>query len=246
MTLPNDDELHAYVDGRLDASHRAELMARLRRHPDVATVVDSWKRDADALRAILGANGLHATNSALDPSRIRRALQRQRRRHLSVLAACVLALGLGGAAGWRLREARLSSEHPPMADAVAAYRLFADESVPAAFDLRDGDVLRVWLRNHFGVAGEVPDLQSQGFRFQGGHLLSTTEGAAAMLVYQGGDGARVGLYLRPRTARLTQGERQEGRLVARYWTEGDTAFAVVAPATQAGARAIPQLLRGPS
>ncbi len=38
-----------------------------------------------------------------------------------------------------------------------------------------------------------------------------------MLVYQADDGARIGLYLRPRTARLTQGEGHDGRLLAQYW-----------------------------
>lgn len=245
MTTPNDDELHAYVDGRLDTVRRAELEAWLHDHPETAMMVDAWKRDADALRAIWANDGVHTANPALDPPRIRRALQRQRRARMGMAAACVLALGLGGAAGWQLREARLASEHPPMADAVAAYRLFAAEAMPAAFDLRDRDTLQTWLRTHFGAAGDVPDLQSQGFRLSNGHLLSTPEGAAAMLVYQGRDGARIGLYLRPRTARLTKGERQDGRLLAQYWAEGDTAFALVAPATQARVREIAPLLRGP-
>lgn len=245
MTAPNDDELHAYVDGRLDASRRAELEAWLRSHPETAMMVAAWKRDAAALRAIWKNDGVQAANPALDPPRIRRVLLRRRRAQLGRVAAFVLALGLGGAAGWQLREARLAREHLPMADAVAAYRLFAADAVPAASDLRDRDALQAWLRAHFGTAGDVPDLQSQGFRLSGGHLLSTPEGAAAMLVYQGTDGARLGFYLRPRTARLTKGERMDGRLLAQYWAEGDTAFAVVAPATHARVRAIAPLLGGP-
>lgn len=245
MTPPNDDELHAFVDGRLDPPRRAELEAWLSDHPETATMVAAWKRDTDALRTSWVNDGLHLANPALDPPRIRRTLRRRRHARLGMAAVCVLALALGGAAGWQLREARLASEHPPMADAVAAYRLFATEAAPAAFDLRNRDALQTWLRAHFGAAGDVPDLRPQGFSLSSGHLLSTPEGAAAMLVYQGADGARLGLYLRPRTARLTQGERRDGRLRAQYWAEGDTAFAVVAPATYARVREIAPLLGGP-
>lgn len=100
------------------------------------------------------------------------------------------------------------------------------------------------MRTHFGAAGEVPDLSAQGFRLHAGRLLSTPEGAAAMLVYEDAAGSRVGLYLRPRTPRNTTGERRDGRLLAQYRAEGDTAFALVGPATQARMREIAPLLRG--
>lgn len=75
-------------------------------------------------------------------------------------------------------------------------------------------------------------------------MLSTPEGAAAMLVYEAADGARIGLYLRPRSERFKQGERRDGRLLAQYWAEGDTAFALVGPATQARMRLLAPLLHG--
>ena len=57
--------------------------------------------------------------------------------------------------------------------------------------------------------------------------------------------ARIALYLRPRTARLAQpGERRDGRLLAQYWVEGGTAFALVGPATEAALRRLAPLLRG--
>lgn len=130
-----------------------------------------------------------------------------------------------------------------MADAVAAYRLFASDADAAGSDIAP-EALRAWLRTHFGAAGEVPDLGAQGFRLHAGRLLSTPEGAAAMLVYEDAAGSRVGLYLRPRTPRNTTGERRDGRLLAQYRAEGDTAFALFGPATQARMRDIAPLLRG--
>ncbi|WP_155521915.1 hypothetical protein [Xanthomonas translucens] len=51
------------------------------------------------------------------------------------------------------------------------------------------------------------------------------------------DGRAHGL-LRPRSARLG------GRPLAQYWSEGDTALALVGPATQTRMRQILPLLRG--
>ncbi|MGB3391844.1 MAG: anti-sigma factor, partial [Stenotrophomonas sp.] len=176
--------------------------------------------------------------------RARQRLGQRRRRYLSVAAACVLALGLGSTLGWQLREVQLVHERLPMADAVAAYRLFATDEAPLEFDGGGRIALQGWLHTHFGASGEVPDLQAQGFDLRGGRLLSTPEGAAAMLVYQDAEGARIGLYLRPRNARIGQGERRDGRLLAQYWSEGSASFALVGPATQANMRRLPPLLRG--
>ncbi|MCW4456574.1 hypothetical protein OK348_17490 [Flavobacterium sp. MXW15] len=241
---PNDDELHAYVDGRLDASRATALEAWLQAHPQQAVRVLGWKRDAEALRAAWAGLETVSADAPLAPAQVRRRLRRQRRARLGMVASCVLALGLGGALGWQLRELRMAGERPPMADAVAAYRLFADAATPLEFDADRHAALQGWLQAHFGPAGEVPDLQSQGFRLQGGRMLSTPEGAAAMLVYQDAEGARIGLYLRPRSQRMVPGERRDGRLLAQYWSEGDTSFALVGPATQARMRQLAPLLRG--
>lgn len=243
MNRPHDDELHALVDGRMDAARAAELEAWLQAHPEQATRVAGWKRDAEALR-MEWAGIAAAPLDAAAMQRARHRLGQRRRARLGMAAACVLALGLGGALGWQLREVRLAHERPPMADAVAAYRLFAADTAPLEFDGGGRAALQGWLRTHFGAAGEVPDLRSQGFDLRGGRLLSTPEGAAAMLVYQDADGARIGLYLRPRNARIGQGERRDGRLLAQYWSEGTASFALVGPATQANMRRLAPLLRG--
>uniref|UniRef100_UPI002147277D anti-sigma factor n=1 Tax=Tahibacter caeni TaxID=1453545 RepID=UPI002147277D len=170
--------------------------------------------------------------------------RRRRRLWLAAAAAWLLALGLGGMAGWFWREQRLAAERLPMADAVAAYRLFAGAGLPMEFDLPRRAALQTWLHAQFGAAGDVPDLEPQGFRLQGGRALSTPEGAAALLVYEDPAGTRIALYLRPRTRQTLAGERRDGRLLAHYWAEGDTAFALVGPATQTPLYKIAPLLQG--
>ncbi len=151
------------------------------------------------------------------------------------VAACVLALGMGGWGGWQLRDARGVAERQPMADAMAAYRLFATQDT--ALEYREGAQdeahLRAWLAAQLRGPVALPDLHAQGLRVRGGRLLSTPEGAAAMLVYEDAAGSRVALYVRPLAPRLRAGERVEDGLRARYWSQGAASYALVAPVATA-------------
>ncbi|KAF1013398.1 MAG: hypothetical protein GAK31_03547 [Stenotrophomonas maltophilia] len=242
---PTDEELHALVDGRLAPARQAEVLAWLQDNPQQQARVDGWTRDLRSLRAAWAGNDAGTMlPAALDPVATRRRLRTQRRRRLATVAACALTLCIGTGLGWQLHAGR-DAEHLPMADAVAAYRLFAAAGVPLEFNAGGRVQLDDWLRGHFGSAADVPDLSAQGYRLQGGRLLSTAEGAAAMLVYQAEDGGRIGLYVRPRTPRaLPVGERRDGRLLAQYWSRNGVAFALVGPADSMRTQPLLPLLSG--
>ncbi|QNN45456.1 anti-sigma factor [Thermomonas brevis] len=240
----SEDDLHAWLDGQLPAARRAEVEAWLRAHPRDAARVEGWRCDAAALRAALAGQALPDA-PGLSPRALRRRTAARKRARVGMAAALVLSLGCGSLLGWQARGRQEAAGNPPMADAVAAYRLFAGDGAPLAFDGGGHAAMQDWLRAHFGKTGAIPDLTSQGYALAGGRLLSTPEGPAAMLVYRDAGDARIALYLRPRTARLAQpGERRDGRLLAQYWVEGSTAFALVGPATDAALRRLAPLLRG--
>jgi len=230
MNIPDDDRLHAYVDGRLDAGAQAEVEAWLRAHPSEAARVSQWRRDAAALRTAWAWTDAMPPPGNLDPARIRRKRSARHRARLGSVAACVLTLGLGGWGGWRWRDVQLHVERPPMADAIAAYRLFAATDTALEFGGSEQGRLGDWLHRHFGDSGTMPDLRAQGFELRGGRMLSTPEGAAAMLVYANAEGERVALYLRPRNPHMHSGERRDGGLLAQYWSHGATSLALVGPA----------------
>lgn len=240
---PHPDELHAYVDGQLPAERRAAVEAWLAANPDAAARVRGWKSDTETLRSAWGNAAALPAEPRLDPARIRRRLHANRWSGLARAAVLVMALGLGGAGGWLARDARNGGDTLLMADAVTAYRLLADQQLPMDFEGDRMGGLQGWLARNFSKAGRVPDLTSQGYALRGARKLSTPEGAAAMLVYEDGQGGMLGVYLRPRTQRMREGQRRDGGLMARYWAQGDTAIAVVSSRFDERAREIAPLVR---
>lgn len=230
--MPSDSDLHAYVDGRLDPEGRARVDAWLALHPDRAEQIAAWQRDARALRAAL-TDRQPPENPALDPGRIRAVYLATRRRQAALAAGMLLCLGLGGATGWTLRAPAPTVVRPlPMSDALMAHRLFASDFNA---DVRAEAVadLRPWLTRHFHPPVALPDLSAAGFTPVGARLLATEQGAAALVLYTHRDGGTISFYMRPPGAghgRLPRGERRDGELRARYWSDERYNFALVAPA----------------
>lgn len=231
--IPSEDELHAYVDERLDPERRRAVARYLAANPDQALRIEGWQNDARQLRAALSGLAGQAANPQLDPLHIRRDLRRRRQRQWANAAVLLIALGVGGLGGWQAREASLLASNLPMADALQAHRLFADAT---ALDLsaRDPQRLQAWLGQHFRHVGNLPDLSAYGFTPLGARLLSNEQGPAALLVFEDAQGQRVSLFLRSpgeHFARMPSGERVDGQLQARYWSRGDYNYALVSAAS---------------
>ena len=230
--IPSEDELHAYVDDRLDPLRRAQVQAWLAANPQEAEQVEAWRSDARRLRAALAGFSDLAGPPRLDLGHLQQRLRLRRRRRLATAAMLLLALGLGGFGGWQAREATPFTGVQPMEDALQAHRLFADGT---ALDMQASDPARLqdWLQRHFEQVGQLPDLAGYGLRPVGARLLSNEQGAAALLVFQDGHGERISLFLRSpseRYARMPSGQRTDGGLQARYWSHGAYNFALVSDA----------------
>ncbi|MGH8448877.1 anti-sigma factor family protein, partial [Pseudomonas sp.] len=123
---PSERDLHAYVDHQLLESDRRVLETWLAAHPDVAAQVVGWQQDAQLLRASLSGALQQPANPELDPALIRQRIKQQTRRHFASAAVLLIAVSLGGLGGWQAREA---TQPPilPMADAMQAFRMFAQD-----------------------------------------------------------------------------------------------------------------------
>ncbi|NVZ18623.1 anti-sigma factor family protein [Pseudomonas costantinii] len=232
---PSERDLHAYVDHQLLESDRRMLETWLTAHPDVAAQVHAWQQDAQLLRASLSGALQQPANHDLDPALIRQRIKHQSRRHLATAAVLLIAVSLGGIGGWHAREA---TQPPmlPMADAMQAFRLFAQDGImPADYNARDGGTMQAWLDRYFNQAHRLPDLSQSGFRPVSGRLLTTEQGAAAMVLYEDLQGRRISFYIRPpgpENGFLPRGSRSADGLQAEYWSGGGYNYAVVSPVGQ--------------
>jgi anti-sigma factor RsiW len=230
---PNEHDLHAYVDHQLSENDRRALDTWLATHPEVAAQVQAWQQDAHALRAALGGALQQPANPQLDPALIRQRVRHNTRRHLATAALLLVAVSLGGWGGWQAREA---TQPPlqPMADAMQAFRLFAQDGIlPADYRAQDSGTMQAWLDRYFQQAQRLPDLSQSGFTPVSGRLLTTDQGAAAMVLYQDAQGRRISFYIRPpgpNNGFLPRGSRTADGLQAQYWSGGGYNYAVVSPA----------------
>ncbi|MDH4608684.1 anti-sigma factor [Pseudomonas sp. BN102] len=241
---PSEDDLHAYLDGQLDAEQMQAVEAYLAANPEVAARVEGWRRDAQQLRAALANLKLPAPNPRLDPAFIRASMRARKQRRLALAASFVLALGAGGLGGWQAREMSLLAANPPMQDALQAHRLFALNPVVDIRARRPGE-LQAWLDQRFSHAARIPDLGPYGFTPVGGRWLVTEQGAAALLLFEDDQGQRVSLYLRAPGSlypRMRSGQRRDGELEARYWSRDGYNYALVSregdPRSEALGRAL--------
>ena len=120
-----------------------------------------------------------------------------------------------------------------MADAMQAFRLFAQDGIlPADYRAQDSGTMQAWLDRYFQQAQRLPDLSQSGFTPVSGRLLTTDQGAAAMVLYQDAQGRRISFYIRPPgpdNGFLPRGSRTADGLQAQYWSGGGYNYAVVSP-----------------
>ncbi|NMZ41044.1 anti-sigma factor family protein [Pseudomonas proteolytica] len=242
---PSERDLHAYVDHQLTEPDRRQLDIWLAAHPEVAAQVHAWQQDAQHLRAALGAQS--AANPDLDPALIRQRRKRQARRRFASAAVLLLAVGLGGLGGWQARQATLVTTALPMTDALLAYRLFAqDQIMPADYQVHDNGDMQAWLDRYFAQAHRLPDLSRAGFNPVSGRLLTTDQGAAAMVLYENPQGRRISFYIRPpgpQNTLLPRGSRSADGLQAQYWSSPGYNYAMVSPEDEPTTRLLKQTTR---
>ncbi|MDR6958607.1 anti-sigma factor RsiW [Pseudomonas brassicacearum] len=230
---PSESDLHAYVDRQLSDDDLRLMETYLGTHPDVAARVRAWQQDVQHLRTALSGALQQPANPDLDPAMIRQHLKHRSRRHLASAAVLLLAVSVSGYSGWQAREMTFISAAAPMADALEAYRLFAQQGIlPADYQTGDEGSMQGWLDRYFTQANRLPDLSGAGFKPVSGRLLSTEQGAAAMVVYQDPSGQKISFYVRPpgpKNYLLPRGSRRDGELLAEYWSGPGYNYAMVIP-----------------
>lgn len=203
---PDEAELHAYVDGRLDAARRPAVEAHLAADAEAQRALRAWAAQRQALRA-LHAQLLHKAAPA--PlvhaaqqlhSRSSRLARWQRRGGMA--AAVLLSFGVGWAGHARWAVSQQSAAAAPRTaqafaqQAVVAHAVYAPEvRHPVEVDAGQQQHLVQWLSKRLDRPLKIPNLAPQGYELVGGRLLPGDSGARAQFMYQDARGERITLYV---------------------------------------------------
>jgi anti-sigma factor RsiW len=247
-----EEELHAFVDGQLAPERHGQVAAWLAGEPEAAARVRAWQAQRTALRAAFAEPA--PPDPRLDLLRIVETRMRRRRLPWAVGAAAagiVLALGIGGAAGWMLRGR--PADRQAMALSVLEQEAFATHAVysvdkrhPIEVGAAERDHLTQWLSNRLNRRVAPPDLSAAGWRLLGGRLLATERGgAAALFMYDNAQGQRLSVVMRPMAPDLATPEPQRmgGAVNGSAWIAGGLGYAVVAAAPQDEISEVSKLVR---
>lgn len=196
-----EEELHAYVDGCLDADRHPAVLRYLQEHADVARRVAAYQAQRAALRDAFGPVAVEPIPSQLGLERlVQQRLGRQWR--LWPAAACVLlGLGLGGAGGWFLH----GGVPPSLATlalltqaAVSNHMVYtADKRRPTELGATQREDLARWVSNRLNHQVAPPDLSGEGYSYMGGRLAATPDGPAGLFMYASAEGVRLTVFVLP-------------------------------------------------
>ena len=240
-----EEDLQAWVDGRLTSERGEAVEAYLTAHPEERVRLSEYAEHRQALRAGFAEPGTPIP-ARLRVARLAASVQRRRRRRLVRIAAAILLFSLGGLAGWTvagfsgsLGWNAASTARMIIADAVAAHRTFEVEvRHPVEVTATPQADLAEWLSDRLGRPLIIPDLTALGFRLIGGRLLPSEGGPAAQLMYDNdnGPGKRLTVYLRVGVSGDTTVYREDQDVGALYWA--DEGFACVILARRADRSAL--------
>lgn len=248
----SEDDIHRYVDGRLEPATARLLEAALAADDELRARVEAWTaqrralgdlgRDilaepvpAPMLAALADADGA----SGPGPAAARGGAGTGRR----WLAAASIALAAGalGFAGGRATVPTPARVAGPAAvtpsaggapgfvrDGLAAHVTFTPEvRHPVEVTAADRTHLMAWLTKRLGTRIAAPALEALGYELVGGRLLPGEQGPSALFMYQDASGRRVTLYVarRPGDASMTAFRfERTGSLEAFYWIDRDLGY----------------------
>jgi anti-sigma factor RsiW len=233
--LPDDEaELHAYVDGRLDAARRTAVEGRLAVDEEAAQRVRAWRQQRHALRT-------------LHPEMLLEQVRRHRRsnrfvkwqRWGGIAAAVLLAFGLGWGGHMQWESVAASRSVTPAAvafarQAVSAHAVYMPEvRHPVEVEAAQQQHLVQWLSKRLNRQLKVPNLTGTGYELVGGRLLPGDNGARAQFMFQNAGGERITLYVGSVDGAVSRGMDEtafrytnEGGIASFYWVDQGFGYAL--------------------
>ncbi len=222
-----EEELHAFVDGALDADRRKEVQDHLDRNPEAAAVVAKFAAQRQLLRSAFAPIADEPV-----PARLKIATSMARRRTSQpwgwqMAAAVLLSLGTGTFTGWQMHVAWQPTGGISVlaGEARSSYTAYARDPV----ETPDRDALVSLVSQKIKRPVEIPDLSHSGYHYVGGRLVSTGHGPAGLFFYDRTDGTRLALMVRPMAheKEAPMMEQSSGSLGGFTWAARGLGYSVV-------------------
>ena len=230
MTLlpVTEAELHAYTDGLLPATRRAEIEEYLATHPEDAQRVRDWIEQNRALHDLYDPVLAEAL-----PISVRRPTLVHKLRPALRYAAFVAWFVLGGVTGWYLQSYNSVTSVDSLAfvrQAAIAHVVYSPEvRHPVEVGADQEAHLVSWLSKRLGASLKVPQLATVGYQLVGGRLLPGNRGPVAQFMFQDSNGQRLTLYVRSGTGDNKETAfryAQDRGIGVFYWLDGKFGYAL--------------------
>lgn len=223
-----EKDLHAYVDGQLDAARQAEVEVYLAAHPAEAERIAAYRKQNEMLHALFDPVLAEGVPVDMQPS-----IKRRKSSPLLRYAAAALWMVVGGAVGWGLHATNSTLSPYPQTlaqQAAIAHVVYVPEVLhPVEVGADQEAHLVKWLSKRLGTQVKPPHLGKSGFDLVGGRLLPGTHGPAAQFMYQDTQGQRLTLYVSIATSDNHETAfryDKEGKLSVFYWVDGSMGYAL--------------------
>jgi anti-sigma factor RsiW len=228
----HEHDLHAYVDGALDADHRKEVQDYLDRHPDAAAAVAKLAAQRQLLRSALAPIADEIVPQRLDLAALARQTQRPQPWMWRIAASVFMALSIGAVGGWQIRGAMQPAGGIPAlaGEARSSYAAYAMGSAP---EIEMGPARRADFVQMVSAKLKqpiaLPDLGASGYKYVGGRLVATEFGPAGLFLYDREDGSRIAMLVRPMAReRDTPMMKHSGGAIGGYsWAARGVGYSIV-------------------
>ncbi|MCE9661260.1 MAG: anti-sigma factor [Burkholderiales bacterium] len=236
-------DLHAYADGQLGAARREDVERYLAAHEEERRRVDDWRRQNEALHALLDPVLSEPLPLRL-PLKAEAAAWRWR-----ALAAGVALCVVSASAAWfargaidaeALRAALAKTPSAPAGElagfarrAAIAHAVYSPEvRRPVEVGADQEQALVTWLTRRIGRPVKAPALGPLGYELIGGRLLPGESGPVAQFMYGAPDRPRLTLYVTSEAPSQDVAFRfgEQGKVKVFYWVEGRFGYALSAEA----------------
>lgn len=228
----SEDDLQAYVDGKLSSDQRKIVEKYLENNPEEEKRINAFIEQNDLIQTMYSKTNPEQLNRVKTNFKLLSVGQEHFFSSLSI-AASVSWLVIGVFIGLiysnisTIKVNAVTASFP--LNAISAHVVYTPEVKHPVEVLADQEEHLVkWLSNRLKQKLKIPNLNPLGYALVGGRLLPTDGGPAAQFMYESEKGERLTLYIVAEDAKDTAFQYfEENKVKVFSWRDNNTGFAIV-------------------